>query len=293
MTKKPATADASASTALAPIAPRQTPATITAAPISVSDVPAALLAELHANAAAGMETLTADDMLIPRLAVLQSISAQLNSRKAEFIAGAKAGDIADLGSGRLFPEGVLLVPVMFNKQFIEWAPRSSGKGFIYAHTDRHIMAETQKGPKNENLLPNGNEIVETATHYCLNVSDHLSRCIVQFTSSQMKKSKQWMHLCNGIKFPGPDGRSFTGPMFAGVYRLTSVPESNTQGDWWGWRIESVGRVDEVGAKLGIRTDHLIAEAKDYAASIRSGAAVIDNATTFAGSEHARIAEEAM
>jgi hypothetical protein len=32
---------------------------------------------------------------------------------------------------------------------------------------------------------------------------------------------------------------FTPPMFSHIYKLTTIPQSNDQGSWYGWKVELV------------------------------------------------------
>jgi hypothetical protein len=35
-------------------------------------------------------------------------------------------------------------------------------------------------------------------------------------------------------------------MYSQLYRLTTAPESNDKGKWYGWEIERIGSVEDVG-----------------------------------------------
>jgi hypothetical protein len=63
-----------------------------------------------------------------------------------------------------------------------------------------------------------------------------------------------------VKVPGKNGL-FTPPMYSQVYRLTTVGESNDKGKWFGWEIERVGSVEDMG---------VYQTAKDFATSIGAG-----------------------
>jgi hypothetical protein len=54
---------------------------------------------------------------------------------------------------------------------------------------------------------------------------------------------------------------YTPPMYSQIYRLTTVPESNDKGKWFGWEIERVGPVD--------RAD-IYQAAKNFAQQINAG-----------------------
>jgi hypothetical protein len=54
---------------------------------------------------------------------------------------------------------------------------------------------------------------------------------------------------------------FTPPMYSQMYRLSTQPESNDKGKWFGWEVERIGTVDEQG---------LYETAKHFSQSVSSG-----------------------
>ena len=130
------------------------------------------------HAGGGLENVGAGDLLVPRLAILQDLSPQLKKSKTEFIEGAKVGDICDVGTGELFPEGIMFLPVYYRKDYLEWAPRASGKGLVNIHADPAILDQCSRNEKNQPILENGNLIAETAQMFGLNLSavPHTTTC---------------------------------------------------------------------------------------------------------------------
>jgi hypothetical protein len=187
-------------------------------------------------AGSGLEGVTANDLLVPRLGILQDLSPQLKKTKAEYIPGAEVGQIADLGTGDLFAEGVWFLPVLYRKDYLEWAPRSSGKGLVNVHSDPAIMDECVRDEKNRPFLPNGNLIAETAQFFGLNLSAGRRMCFIPMSSTQLKKAKRWNTLAMGEKLKRADGSEFTAPLWYRTYRLTTAMESNNDGEWSGWVI---------------------------------------------------------
>jgi hypothetical protein len=194
-----------------------------------------------------MESATGKDLLIPRLGVLQALSPQVQKKKAEYIENAEIGDIADLGMGEVFKEGVLFLPVLFRKQWLEWAPRDTGKGLVAIHDDPSIMDLTTRNERNSPVLANGNLISETAQFFGLNLSAGRRRCYVPMTSTQLKKARKWLTMAMDEKLARPDGSEFTPPMFYRTYLLGTAEESNSQGDWIGWTVKRGATLPELGS----------------------------------------------
>jgi hypothetical protein len=197
-------------------------------------------------AGAGMENVGSKDLLVPRLTILQALSPQLKKTAAEYVPGAEIGDICDVATGEVFPDGVWFLPVYYRKDFLEWAPRSSGKGLIAIH-DEKIMDQTTPDDKGRPLLPNGNYIAETAQFFGLNLSAGRRLSFIAMTGTQLKKSRRWNLLATGEKLKLSDNTEFTAPFFYRTYNLTTAEESNNQGDWSGWKIERGMALPEIPA----------------------------------------------
>lgn len=227
--------------------------------------------EFAAHAGAGMESATGKDLLIPRLGILQALSPQVQRKKAEYIEGAEVGDIADLGMGEVFKEGVLFLPVLFKKEWLEWSPRDTGKGLVAIHADPSIMDLTTRNDKNQPVLANGNLISETAQFFGLNLSARRRRCYVPMTSTQLKKARKWLTMAMDEKLARADGSEFTPPMYYRSYLLGSADEANSQGDWAGWTVKRGASLPEMG-------DHwrdIKANAAEFLEMITSGTARAD------------------
>lgn len=224
----------------------------------------------QSNAGAGLDNVTAADMLVPRLTLLQSLSPQLKPRDAAFIEGAQLGNICDVGTGEVFPEGVHFLPVYYRKDYLEWAPRSSGGGLKGTHGPE-ILDQTTRNERNQPILPNGNLIQETAQFYGFNLSAGRRMCFLPMASTQLKKARKWITLAAGEKLKRGDGSEFVAPLFYRTYFLNSADESNAQGDWSGWTIERGPALPELDLD-GVPWQQIAQEAADFRMSIMGGEA---------------------
>ena len=224
------------------------------------------LAEAYAeDGKSGFENADAQSFAIPFLQILQSMSPQCKKSEGAYIKGAEEGMFyntvtQDIASG---DEGLLVIPCYYKRSFIEWAPRESGGGFKgeYLPTDP-IVATAVRGDKGD-VLPNGNLLVDTRTHYVLvlNEDGSFQPAVVTMSSTQVKKSRQWMSKMEGIKFKNGAGQLYTAPMYSHVYKLTTVPEKNDHGSWFGWKIE-IARLQE--------DPMLLAAAREFKRQISAG-----------------------
>lgn len=201
--------------------------------------------EFSNYAGVGMEDVTAQDVLVPRLGILQAMSPQLKKTRSEYISGAEEGMIADLGTGQIFPEGVWFLPVHYRRDYLEWAPRDTGKGLVAIHSTPSILEKCHRDDRGRWVLPNGNYIAETAQFFGLNLSAGRRMCFIPMTSTQLKKARRWITLALGEKLRRADGTEFTAPLFYRTYKLTTAPESNNDGEWFGWVINRDVALPEV------------------------------------------------
>lgn len=185
----------------------------------------------------GLEKLTARDIIIPRLTILQQLSPQVTQGKPEYDKNAKVGDIYDVGLQERFEGSIIFIPVYYTKAYIEWAPRGSGKGLVAIHETADVLAKTNRNDRNQPVMPNGNYIAETAQLFGINVTADMRRSFLPMASTQLKKCKRILTLAASEKVQRGDGSSFTPPLYYRSYNLSTAPESNAMGNWIGWKIE--------------------------------------------------------
>ena len=72
----------------------------------------------------GMQDVTSEDVALPRYTLLQGLSPQVNSRKDEYVEGAKMGMILNTASNKVM-DTQRLVFAYYQRRNIEWTPRIS------------------------------------------------------------------------------------------------------------------------------------------------------------------------
>jgi hypothetical protein len=221
------------------------------------------------NAGAGLDNVTAADMLVPRLTLLQSLSPQLKPRDAAYIEGAQVGDICDVGTGTIFKGTILFLPVYYRKDYLEWAPRASGGGLVAIHKDASILEQTTRNDRKQPLLPNGNLIAETAQFFGFNLTAGRQMCFLPLASTQLKKAKKWITMAAGEKLRRADGSEFTAPLFYRTYELGSADESNAQGDWAGWTVNRGPALNEMEFD-GVPWQAIAQQAADFRMTVMAG-----------------------
>jgi len=194
---------------------------------------------MEEDAGAGTGNAGAESYSIPYLVVLQKGSPQCDPSDGKYIDGAKQGQLFNTVTQECVDgdKGVLVVPVEFLRAYTEWVDRNAGGGFRGMHqVDADIVKLAQPGPSGRLLTESGNYLNDTRYHFCLIVTDErIDQAVLSLSSTQIKKSKQWMTQMRSLKLKGKNGL-FTPPTFSHVYRITTVPESNEKGKWYGIKV---------------------------------------------------------
>lgn len=221
------------------------------------------------DAGSGFEEATASSYAIPFIQILQSGSPQCKKSDGAYIKGAEEGMFYNTVTGKLYSgeTGILVIPCHFTNRFIEWKTRESGGGFVAEHMPG-TTAATTKDDKGRDMLPNGNTLVDTRNHYVLMLETDedglvsVEPALITMSSTQLKKSRNWMSKMQGIKIKTNAG-FMQAPMASRIYRLTTVPEQNDKGSWFGFKVELEAVVQDPAQYKA---------AQEFAAAVKSGSA---------------------
>ena len=229
-------------------------------------LPADLLDEITASAGEGT-TFDSSEMQIPFIRIIQALSPQVNKKDPAFIDGADQGEAFNTVTSEFWTgeEGLLVIPCYQETKFLEFVPRESGGGFMgeLEPNNPDIQNTERKGAKE--ILPNGNELVKSDQHYCLVVGDGgmVQPAIVDMKSSQLKVSRRWKTqiAMQKIRHPKTDAL-LTPAVYATMWRLNTLQESNDQGTWYNWSVTKHGLV---------QTKEILSEAKLFREQVMKGA----------------------
>jgi hypothetical protein len=195
------------------------------------------------DAGAGQENMDRSDYAIPRIRILQDLSPQVKKTEQGYIKGAEAGMICDPVSEQLFSgeHGVLVIPISYRRSHIEWKTREKGGGIVADHgADGAILEQTKKDDRGRAILPNGNQITINAEYFVFVVDPETgshSPYVLGMSGTQLKKSRRWNTMINQLRIAHPSGQGTINPaMFYRSYKLSTEPERNEQGSWFGWHI---------------------------------------------------------
>lgn len=216
--------------------------------------------DLGHDAGAGMEGADKDSFAIPFLGVLQKISPQCDEAEAKYIEGAKGGQLFNTVTQQLYDgkEGVVFIPCAFQRRFLRWGPRGGeNSGFKGEFLPEAVAEMRQHGEVVEHEgrlyfpLENGkvdekkcDRLSDTRNHFGIVYDPETGsamQVLLSLGSTQIKKSKQLMAMLSAVKVQGPKGL-VTPPTWSNMVRITTVPESNDKGSWYGVKIAPEGFV---------------------------------------------------
>jgi hypothetical protein len=224
---------------------------------------------LKGSTGTGNENVQAADLVIPRLAIIQSQSPELDEDNAEkFIPGSKMGQMFNTLT-REAMDYIFLVDCFYRKEYVVFVKRTEGGGFRGSYS---TQAEANAAI-NESDAPDKLEVSETALHFCLVVNPDTGKAItevvVPMTSTKLKVSRNWNSM---IRMRGGD-------RFAGIWKLTTRKEKNDKGTFYNFTVTPGPWVNE----------EIYAKAKELYEAVSSGVKDVDRTDTGAepGAEEKR------
>lgn len=193
----------------------------------------------------GSEEVGIQDLTIPRLQIVQSLSPQRKKNEAEYIEGAEEGMLFNSVTNELYPEFVLFVPVYFRMEWVVWKHRDAGGGFIGAFPSQEeavtaVAAHPNAGQETEKGEP-VLEVLDTAQHFGLLLDPNspadnprATEIVISMSRSQLKPSRQFN---SQIRIAGGD-------RWERYYKLSAVQVDGPRGDYFNWKVEQLGFVSE-------------------------------------------------
>lgn len=205
----------------------------------------------------GNENVSNEDLQLPRIDVLQALSPQINKKKDEHIEGAEVGMLFNTLTGELYSDGIHITPVSFVKRHLVWVDRkkdSGGglRGVFDTADEAEAFIEEQE---DEDKL----EAVATAEHLVL--LDDGTEVILSMAKSRMKVSRKFNSII----------RLLGGDRFSRRYKVTSVDDKSTQGEYQNLSISADGfPAEEVYLKAESLYEAIASGAKKQSAGDYSG-----------------------
>jgi hypothetical protein len=217
----------------------------------------------EADANGGAQNIEQEDLALPFLKVLGQLSPEINKKNGRYVEGAEPGMILNSVTKKLYDgdKGINVIPCFYKREYLEWKPRELGGGLVRIYSiDDPIVRTTKRDQFNRDVLPNGNYLENTASHFVVTTGEDAGTGLISMTRTQLKVSRTWNSMMMSIKLQGKNGL-FTPPTFSHIYNLKSVQMTNDKGTWFGWNINKIGPVTD---------NNIYSLAKDFAEKINKG-----------------------
>lgn len=205
---------------------------------------------------AGLEEVGQEDVLIPRLCIAQAMSHEVTKGDPKFIPELRPGNFFNSVTGEIYGERVVVVPLFFFHQFIEFIPKEQGGGIAAQYTNR---AEVRPGDLE---FKDGNKpiVTEFKNEMSLLINQETGAytpLVISFKSTGMRVAKKWNSLMRSTQLPA----------YARSYVLEITTEKNTKGTWYGANVVPDTFVPE----------SFFAQAEKYFNSLREAGVKVDTA----------------
>jgi hypothetical protein len=248
------------------------------------------------DAGAGMENIDKSERRIPFLSILQSNSPQVKDTDHGGIHGARPGNFLNTATGELFDgrKGIVMVPAFRMHNYVEFAPRHLGGGFVANHAPDspqvldliakqgrfgRLSTATRWNP--DGTSGDGTEFTETFYLFSLFVPEDSPpfEAMLGFKSTQIKKYTGFIERYQRFHYNTAKGVQ-SPPIWAHRWWVSTAPEKNKKGDYFGLKLRLAEVYDDGSEKAPVASllamDHpLYVQAKLLNAMLKSGAAKAD------------------
>mgnify|MGYP001450978981 CR=1 FL=1 len=171
-------------------------------------------------------------------------------------------------------EGIVIVPVAYQREFLRWAPRGQGSGAPTVYKTQAECPETKRSTEdNKDYCTDGSGdyIEETHQHFVLVIGEDGKgeTALIPMKSTQLKKSRKF----NSMIMAQCDRDGFA--RFAYKFRFKTLAEQNDKGSWHGWEMQLEGPLlDEETQKKDpaqfARNLATYEQAKSFSESVQAG-----------------------
>lgn len=194
----------------------------------------------------GFDNVTSDDLSIPFLTVMQSNSPEIKPESKGGL-GLSIGQLLNTVTQEAFDgeTGVGLVPSITRHEWVEWAPRDSGEGFVARYDcDDPLILEAKATQKFGGYTHGENNLIETyyiyGILYDVETSDSLGPAVLSFSKTKIKRYKRLMSALRAfqLKVPGENGqdRRITPPLYAHSLVVCSCDDKNNKGEFQNFNV---------------------------------------------------------
>lgn len=236
-------------------------------------MPAGMMDQMAQDAAQHEQKFGADQLIIPRLSILQDLSPQVKEHKAEYVPGAKVGMIFNNVTNSL-DKSIKFYPSKFAVRYIAWQENRGGL------IDQTLTKEEVEENFEENglgmwtglITPRGRkdpvrvDIIETPEWVGLASGEGWGPMPVAM-SFPITKAKSARKINTAIDLTEVQGKNgpFKPPAFYHQFTMTTAMEQSGENEWFGWVITHDGFNED---------ERIVAKAKELKIAFDEGNAEV-------------------
>lgn len=202
--------------------------------VNVNEVPEYLRDAIGSNA--GQENVSVDDLVIPRINLVQSLSPERDKKDPAYIEGIEEGQIFNSLTREVYGESTIVVPVMYRREYQVWNKKRTqgGSGFHGSYsTDAEAKAVLRTREAEKPDLAGKLEVVEVPVMFVMVInSNSHEQAVISFPRTKAKVARKWNSL---IRLGGMAA-------YAKQYNLHSVEEKNDNGKFYNFGVSAAGFV---------------------------------------------------
>lgn len=205
--------------------------------------------DFFADAGEGLQDFSQTDYLIPYVRIIQALSKELQKNHAKFLKGAEQGMFVNSATRKLISgeTGFLAVPVSFNHRYMAWLPNNAGPAYDMGDDPSKFNSVTpvaEGKDKGKRFDEDGNQLTDALQFFIMLVNKETNEfevAVLNFAASQARKGRGWVSTI-GNRMERKDGQLMRPAIYFYSYDITTVPESNDQGSWYGFLISEGPKV---------------------------------------------------
>lgn len=181
----------------------------------------------------GAENVGTEDMIVPRIELIQALSPVRKKSDPAYIEGAEEGMLYNNVTRALYGTEVVVIPVYYTKQFLVWKDRKLGGGGSNGFRGA-FATEVAARDAIAQLAEEGLDVADTAQHFVLvRNGEDWQEAVVSMSKSKIKVSKRWNSL---MRLTNTDS-------FSRAYKLSSTVETNARNEsYYNFNIAALGFV---------------------------------------------------
>lgn len=216
-----------------------------------SNLPVEFAAEIDAYIEQNdVRDIEADEVITPRISLLQSMSKQVKKSEADYIKGAEEGMLINTLTKEVYDgaTGITFVPCYSERIFNEWIPQSLGGGLLKrwgadeSFRSQGYIEEKGKWQKiatdDKGKQYVASEVIKTADYYVLVINEETGAfypAAIGFSGTKYKVHRKLINDLSLADYVKKDGSSVTPPPFFRVYNLVTIPESDGTNSWFNYK----------------------------------------------------------